>query len=133
MEHTEYLIDTNAVIDYLGKKMNDKSMLFMSSIIDNVPVISVITKIEVLGFDAPPEHYKLLSNFMNDATVLGLSDSIIDLTIELRKKYKTKLPDTIIAATALAYDLVLVTRNESDFKNINAMRMLNPYTIGDDV
>lgn len=36
---------------------------------------------------------------MNDATVLDLTSSVVDECIEIRKKYKTKLPDAIIAAT----------------------------------
>lgn len=56
-------MDTNAVIDYLGKNLPESGMLFMNSAIDAVPNISVITKIEVLGFNAPDEHYGLLTNF----------------------------------------------------------------------
>jgi len=116
MEQRQYLIDTNAVIDYLGKKLPAASMDFMSGIINAVPNISVVTKIEVLGFNAPDEHYQLLVNFMNDAAIFGLTDSIVDTTIDIRKKHKTKLPDAIIAATALVYDMVLISRNVSDFK-----------------
>jgi hypothetical protein len=59
MEQIEYLVDTNAVIDYLGKKLPTKGMLFMNDVIDTVPNISVISKIEVLDFDAPKEHLPL--------------------------------------------------------------------------
>ncbi len=52
MEQPQYLIDTNAIIDYLGKNLPPHGMDFMSDIIDNVPNVSVITKIEVLGFNA---------------------------------------------------------------------------------
>jgi len=50
MEEPNYLIDTNAVIDYLGRKLSEKSMTFMDSVIDLVPSVSIITKIEVLRF-----------------------------------------------------------------------------------
>ncbi|MBK8704770.1 MAG: PIN domain-containing protein [Saprospiraceae bacterium] len=45
--------------------------------------------------------------------VLSLTDDVVQ---KLRKQYKIKLPDAIIAATALVYDLTLVTRNISDFQ-----------------
>ena len=109
MEQPEYLIDTNAVIDYLGKMLPQESIDFMNNVIDAVPVVSVITKIEVLGFNAPTEHYRLLADFMADSTVLDLTGNIVDLTIDIRKRYKTKLPDAIIAATAIVYDLILIT------------------------
>ncbi|MBC6492659.1 type II toxin-antitoxin system VapC family toxin [Flavihumibacter stibioxidans] len=127
MEQPQYLIDTNAVIDYLGKKLPSPAMDFMNGVIDAVPNVSVITKIEVLGFNAPDEHYQLLAGFMNDATVLDLTSTLVDTSIDIRKKYKTKLPDAVIAATALVYDLILITRNTSDFKNINGLKMINPW------
>jgi predicted nucleic acid-binding protein len=38
------------------------------------------------------------------------------------------LGDAIIAATALEYDLPLVTRNEDDFKHIAELKIINPFT-----
>jgi len=129
MEQSQYLIDTNAVIDYLGKKLPSTGMEFMDRIIDIVPNVSVITKIEVLGFNAPDIHYQLLTNFMDDATVLDLTGNIVDVSIDIRKKYKAKLPDAIIAATALVYDLILISRNISDFKNIRGLKVVDAHSL----
>jgi len=104
-------------------------MDFMNSVINAVPNVSVVTKIEVLGFNAPDEHYQLLTSFMNDATILHLTDNIVDATIEIRKKHKTKLPDAIIAATALVYEQVLISRNISDFKNIGGLQVIDSYSL----
>lgn len=127
MEQSQYLIDTNAVIDYLGKKLPASGMDFMNSIIDAVPNVSVVTKIEVLGFNAPDEHHRLLANFMNDAAILDLTNEVVDICIDIRKKHKTKLPDAIIAATALTHDLTLLTRNVADFINIDGLNLINPH------
>ena len=54
---------------------------------------------------------------------------MVDLTIALRKEYKIKLPDAIIAATALANDLTIVTNNIKDFSNISGLQLINPYSI----
>jgi hypothetical protein len=70
MEQKHYLIDTNVVIDYLGNKLPALGMEFMNGVIDAVPNISIVTKIEVLGFNAPEQHYQILSNFINDAIIL---------------------------------------------------------------
>lgn len=129
MEQTQYLIDTNAVIDYLGNKLPASGMDFMNTVVDAIPNISVITKIEVLGFNAPEEHYKILSEFINDATVLDLTNNVVETSIEIRKQNKTKLPDAIIAATALTYDLVLISRNISDFKNIKNLKVIDPHSL----
>jgi hypothetical protein len=62
------------------------------------------------------------------AETYNLSSEIIDRTIKLRRNYKIKLPDAIIAATALNNDFVLVTRNEQDFNNIKNTQIFNPFS-----
>lgn len=109
--------------------MPNAGMEFMNDIINEVPQLSVVTKIEVLGFNAPEEHYKLLVNFMNDANVMDLTKSIVEKSIEIRKIHKTKLPDAIIAATAVVNNLTLISRNLSDFKNINGLKVIDAYQI----
>jgi hypothetical protein len=128
MGQQQYLIDTNAVIDYLSKKLPDSGMKLMNTIIDDMPGVSVITKIEVLGFNAPEEHYQLLSGLMNDVLVMELSDSVADESIDIRKKHKTKLPDAIIAATAIVHKLTLVT-SDNDFSDIEKLQVINPYSL----
>lgn len=129
MGRQQYLIDTNALIDYLGKRLPDAGMDFMNTIIDAIPNVSVITKIEVLGFNAPEEHYQLLVHFMNDAAVLELSNDVVEASINIRKNHKIKLPDAIIAATALVNNLVVISRNVSDFKNIKNLQLIDPHNL----
>jgi predicted nucleic acid-binding protein len=59
--------------------------------------------------------------------VLNINEDIIEKTIEIRKTYKTKLPDAIIAATALVYGMTLITRNTKDFDKIDRLELINPY------
>ena len=53
--------------------------------------------------------------------------NVVDKTIEICKQHKIKLPDAIIAATALVNNFTLVTRNIDDFKNIAGLKTINPY------
>ncbi len=99
----------------------------MDIIMDDIPTISVITKIEILRFNTPDDSYKILQNFINDCVVLELNNLIVDKTIEIGKGNKIKLPDAVIAATASVNNLALVTRNISDFKNIKDLELLNPW------
>ncbi|HRY33574.1 MAG TPA: type II toxin-antitoxin system VapC family toxin [Bacteroidales bacterium] len=127
MEQQQYLIDTNVVIDYLGKKLPATAMAFLNDVIDSIPNVSIITRIEVLGFSTSEDNYQLLESFMNDATVLDLTEDVANQSIQIRKTRKTKLPDAIIAATAMIYDLALITRNIDDFKNIPNLKVVNPW------
>ncbi|HMQ49844.1 MAG TPA: type II toxin-antitoxin system VapC family toxin [Saprospiraceae bacterium] len=117
----KYPIDSNAVIGYLRGNLPASGMTFMNEVVNKTPLVSVITKIEVLGFNTTPEAYKILTDFFEDALVLPLSDEVVQKTIELRKNYKIKLPDAIIAATALAYNLTLITRNSADFQKVTGL------------
>ena len=129
MEQREYLIDSNAVVDYLSKKFDISQMIFMNEIIDKIPNLSVISKIEVLSFNANEEYTNLLADFINDAIIIDLTTDIVNRTILLRKKYKIKVPDAIIAATALVFDYTIITNNEKDFANIKSLKVLNPYKV----
>jgi len=122
-----YLIDSNVVIGYLGNKLPNSGMDMMNAIIDDIPNISVITKIEVLRFNTTVDVYKILENFINESTVFDLNESIVERTISICKSHRIKLPDAIIAATAIVHDLALITRNTGDFKNIAGLELINPW------
>ncbi len=61
--------------------------------------------------------------------MLELDRDIIERTILLRKAQKIKLPDAIIAATALVHNLTLITRNTGDFSKITGLKIIDPHTI----
>ena len=95
-------------------------MRLVDKIIDDVPNIFVITRIEVLRFNTTATAYQVLEDFINESVVLNLTDDVVKKTIAVCKSYRVKLPDAIIAATAIANNLTLVTRNEDDFNKIQA-------------
>ncbi len=130
MGKPEYLIDTNAVIDYLGEAMPSQGLAFMDEIIDKNYSISVINRIELYAFSKLSiKDKETLDIFTAQASVLNLSEEVVAETIKIRKTYKTKLPDAIIAATALSYNLILITRNKSDFKNIQGLQVIDPHNL----
>jgi predicted nucleic acid-binding protein len=124
-----YLADSNTIIDYVGNKMPDTALLVLDGYFDDNLTISIVSKIEVLGFNGEEDELKSLADFIALASIVFVDDVIADKTIELRKVYRIKLPDAIIAATALVYGLVLVTRNTDDFKNIDGLTCIDPYTL----
>lgn len=99
----------------------------MDDVINDIPNISIVTKIEVLGFKMSKQDARLMGDFVDAANVIGLTDAIADKTIELRKNQKIKLPDAVIAATALFHGLVLISRNLSDFKRIADLKVISPH------
>lgn len=125
----KYLWDTNTAIYYLQQQFPAGAEKFMDELLkDDQPVISAISEIELLCWKTATEKdLEVLQNFINDAVVIELEPLIKLKTAEIRKAHKIKLPDAIIAATALVYDLTLLSRNIADFGHINGMKMMNPW------
>ena len=91
-------------------------------------IISVITHIEVLAFNAPTDYLQKVQNLVNIAQVIPLVDlAIIEQTSLIRRETKIKLPDAIIAATALTRNLTIVSRNEKDFSQVKGLKWVNPH------
>ena len=119
-----YLLDTNVILDFLGGKLPAKSEVFLSKIIDDQINISAINKIELLGFSNLEQ---ILLDLVSFAEIYYIDDEVIDKTIALRKKYKIKLPDAIIAATAIVYNFTLISHNFKDFQKITELNFLNSH------
>ena len=125
----QFLVDSNTIIDYVGNKIPEASSLILDTYFNDNLSVSIISKIEVLGFNDNYEEIKKLNEFIELANILYIDEIIADKTIELRKKYKIKLPDAIIAATAIVYNLILVSLNITDFHKIEGINIINPYTL----
>jgi len=127
----KYLWDTNTAIYYLQQQFPPSAEKFIDERLkDSGPAISVITEIELLCWKTPTDKdLEVLYNFINDALVFELEKDIKLKTAEIRKAYKIKLPDAIIAATALNYDHTLITRNTKDFKGVERLKLVNPFDI----
>ncbi len=125
---TQFLIDTNIGIYLLNGSLNPIALQFIEPIINGIYNMSVITKIELLGFAFTDQNQHLdTRNFIDEGVVISLTDEVIDKTIVLRQSHKIKLPDAIIAATAMVFDFTLISRNDKDFESIVGLKYINPF------
>ena len=122
----KYLIDTNVLIDAQMNRLSSNGLDFLAKVINEDFMISFITLIEYLGYK---NISKSSEEFISLADVIETDKLIIHTCIDLRKNYKIKLPDAIIAATALTRNLTLVTNNEKDFMHIYNLFVLNPHSL----
>lgn len=124
----KYLIDTNILIYYFADIIPQKEVTIIEEIFKTSFGISIITKIEFLGWGKhTKEGYEKAKEFLGYAKTIQLNNKIAELSIELRRKGKIKLPDAVIASTALYRDLILVTRNSKDFKDVEGLEIYNPF------
>lgn len=117
-----YLIDSNILIKYAVAD-NASANAFILTVLESGFQISVITRIEVLSKNSQ------LQEFISEATILPLLEEVIIKTIEIRQKHKIKLPDAIIAATAIVNNLKLLTHNTKDFNNIKELTIVDPFNL----
>ena len=122
----KFLIDTNTVIDGQMNKLPEKGLQFLANIINENFTVSFVTYIEFLGYK---DGTQASENFIALADVIEINKTIIDICIALRKTQSIKLPDAIIAATALALEYTIITNNEMDFANIKGLKMINPHKL----
>ena len=120
-----FLIDTNVVVDVLGNVMPDN---VKQKVAQMLPVVSAVTYMEALGWHRiSSSQLEILQQFMDIATILPINQPVIETTVQIRQQKKIGLGDAIIAATAIVYNRILVTRNVSDFKSIDNLSVFNPW------
>jgi len=119
----KYLLDTNMLIYYLNG--DNKAIEFVDKNLKE-SAISSITYLEVLVFSYDEEEDKQVRDFLELFEIYDVKKEILDIAIQAYRKKKVKMADNIIGSTAKLYDLILVTRNVDDFKNMK-LDVLNIY------
>lgn len=117
------LLDSNIII-YAAKPEYGYLCDFIAN---NTPLLSAVSYVEVLGYHrltATEKSY--FEAFFKAATVLPITDAVLQTAIALKQQQKLNLGDSLIAATAICHSLTLVTRNTKDFEWIPSLRLLNP-------
>jgi len=101
----------------------------MDKVLSNTsPEISAITEIELLCWKTnSKKDLQVLHSFIENALILELTKEVKHKTADIRKKYRVKLPDAVIAATALIYEMTLLSRNVEDFNKIEGLKLINPH------
>ena len=113
----QYLADTNTIIDLVVGRLPTAGIFWLEQqLAQQTVAISVVTRIELLTKTEPASEYATMQAFVQSVIVLPLDEPVIQYTIRLRQQHRIKLPDALIAATALAHGTPLLTRNVSDFQ-----------------
>ena len=127
----KFLIDTCTVVKYLDEILPPEAISFMDALVDDDSKVSFITKIELLVWNPPiAEDIKVRKEFLAGSEIHYINNEIIEDAIQIRKTTNIKLPDAIIAATAMHNNYVLLSTNDNDFNKVVPMglKYLNPET-----
>lgn len=105
------IIDSDVLIDYLQGSEKAKREIERY----DQPEISIISWMEIMtGADTAAEE-KVCRQFLDRFSTHQISLEVATEAVRLRKKFKLRLPDAIIWATARTNGCLLVTRNTKDF------------------
>ncbi len=111
MSGKRFVLDSNFILDYL--KAIPRHIAFMKEHANHDLLISIITEMELFSFPRITEVDKeILRTFLAFVKIIPLSEEIKDIAISFRCETRRKLPDSIIAATAISLDSCLITSDE---------------------
>ncbi|ARV58780.1 twitching motility protein PilT [Nostocales cyanobacterium HT-58-2] len=124
MNGKRYLLDTNAIVSLLQGSSALVTLLQNAEWVG----ISVISQIEFLAFSELSESdCQLFEQFLKRVEVINLVASnnlLIEQIIQIRLQYRVKLPDAIIASTALQVGASLVT-NDRELTKVTTLTIIN--------
>lgn len=126
------LWDTNSIIFFLQDLLPSPSKTFLLRELNKrKPQISIITEIEFLSWPKISRvEISSISEFLSNFECIGLTEEIKIVTIQLRKSTGLKIPDAVIAATALTQAVPLLTNNLKDFEKVDFLKILDPMNLG---
>ncbi|ASF44656.1 type II toxin-antitoxin system VapC family toxin [Methylovulum psychrotolerans] len=114
MNGVNYLLDTNIILGMYQHSAAVIALMQSKQVGISQCAYSTVTRMELLGFVGITEHEeRTVKALLDRMTYLSLSPAIEELTIQFRRQHRTKLPDSIIAATAQAHSLELLTLDKA--------------------
>jgi hypothetical protein len=119
MNGNNILVDTNIILYLLS---GDKTLI---PILNNKNLfVSFITQLELLSYsELNNKQIAAIKKFLLECTIIDINPDIKNFTINLRKKFSLKLPDAIIAATAMYLNLPLISA-DSQFSKVTDVDLI---------
>ena len=120
------LFDSSAVILYFNDAVSAESLaLIAQAVAQGTAALSVITRAEVLAWPShTPASIEAAMLGMVSFEQFGVGAAIADEEARIRRQHNIKLPDALIAATAIINGLAVVTANFSDFERVSDLKVI---------
>jgi predicted nucleic acid-binding protein len=124
MNGSKFFLDTNIILYLLH---GDETI---AELLDGKQFfVSFISQLELLGYPGLHEDEKVkIKQFLDECTIIDINEGIKQQVMEIRSSLRIKLPDAIIAASAIFYDLPLISADK-DLKKIKNLGLVIYYDI----
>jgi predicted nucleic acid-binding protein len=115
MDKPRFVLDSTVVINHLNQRADID--VFFSGIPEYEQYVSIITEIEVLSKPGMTEpEIQGIKTFLAQFEIVDMIPAIKDTTIEIRRATGLKLPDAMIAATAVILNATLLSNDPHHIK-----------------
>jgi predicted nucleic acid-binding protein len=118
-----FVIDTNIAIAQLEARVIDP-------LPKGVYAMSIIGEIEILVYPGvTPEYERDVHQFLNQIQIIGISGAVKEEAVRIRRTFRLKLPDAIIAATSVVLGATLLS-NDRDFGRLTGISVVSLPVLG---
>jgi toxin FitB len=119
------LLDTNVLIYHLKQALPAQVKRELGAALQSKQVcISVITRIELLAWKGHSDaSLRQTTEFVQLLPEFSLNEAVVQETIRVRTSYGLKLPDAVIAATAIAHGCQLWTGDATGFQRVPELNL----------
>ena len=125
MENVKILCDTDVIIEYL--KGNEATKKIFDKLKNKSIALSAITLMELFYGALNKRELNKIKRALSEFDILLLNEDITKIAVDLIEKYSKshglKIPDALIASTAIYYDITLWTYNVKDFRFIDNLKL----------
>jgi predicted nucleic acid-binding protein len=123
------LLDTDILVDVL--RGDADAILFLQTKSQQFQLAtSVVTQMELIVGCRNKTELQALTSFLQRFQLLKITESISDRATDLLRQFRLShgllIPDAVIAATALEYNVSFVSKNQRDYRFIVSLNLL-PY------
>lgn len=123
------LVDSDVLID-IGRKVEEAVACLDQIERHSSPAVSAVTHMELIVGCRNKTELRKLDRFLGRFQAVSLTEAISDRSLQLLRRYRLShgllIADAVIAATALALEMPLVTKNQRDYRFIENLLLL-PY------
>jgi len=118
------VLDTNVLIYFLAGDPAVSEQLEAWREERETFLISTLVQTEVLSLPRlTQKDIEKIEGLLATMTVVPVDASVARLAAEFRRRYRVKLADAVIAATAFLQEAPLVTRNRRDFARVKEIEV----------
>ena len=119
------ILDTNIIIELFKGNVETKELL--KKVDEKEFAISVITSMELYYGAINKRELNKIKKFLEKFNLLTINEEISKIALDLIEKYSKShgldIPDALIAATSLYYEIPLLTYNKKDFRYIEGLEL----------